>query len=222
MNLRRIGVLLLFFSCSAFAEVPPGFWRGQGSTDRLSDLTWIKLIVHYDSDFSFVTDRAGNVDGTATVRYTLKVDDARLRELLSTVNSVSGAGLRNLPATLGSFLGSTTKLVDLQGLSGSYNEGVVVRQGHIKGHIQDNQLHLEWASSPPSLPYTIYKTYPFRREMFRRDTGPAYSSWIVDATVSEPSKGHWEAVVPISTSTKKTATTVWTTVWSAHQEPAVQ
>ena len=217
-----ISTAIVVCHCYAFAQAPPGFWRGQGSTERVSDLRWINLIVHYDSDFSFTTDRNGNVDGKATVRYTLTVDDGRLRELLSASNSVSGAGLRKLPDALGSFVGGATKVVDLQGLKGSYNGGTVIRQGRIIGHLQGKQLHLEWASAPPTLPYTIYKMYPFRREVFRKDTGPAYSAWIMDATVSEPSKGHWEAVVPGSTSRKKTGTTVWTIVWSAHQEPAVQ
>lgn len=220
--LGLVSVIQLFVFSTARAQVPPGFWRGTGSTDRISDLKWINLVVHYDSEFSFKTDIAGRVDGTATVRYTLRVDDTQLRTLLArstlpdmtlALTPIPGAG------TLGSVMGMATHFKELQGVDGSYNGGTVVRQGRIKGQFIGQQLHLEWASSPTTIPYTMYKLYALRQEPFKTDTSPAYSPWIVDATVSEPAKGHWEAGVPEGSSRKKTQTSLWTVFWSAHREP---
>src|SRR5262249_8681773 len=144
------------------AQVPSGFWRGTGSADRVSDLKWINLLVHYDSDFSFTTDIAGNVNGNATVRYTLRVDDAQLRTLLANSNALTNEQIARTPIggmPIGSILGMATKYRDLVGLEGSYNGGTVVRKGPIKGRVQADQLHLEWASTPTTLPYTIYKVF---------------------------------------------------------------
>jgi hypothetical protein len=229
LMLRKVLFVVCAGVCAAnvgqrctLAQTPHGFWRGSSSADRVSDLKWIKLVIHYDSDFTFTTDTAGNVDGTATVRYAFRVDDAELRTFLANFNGLTNQQLAMTPiggVPIGSVLGMATKYHDLQGLEGSYNGGTVVRQGRINGHLQGDQLHLQWASSPVPIPYTIYEVFTLRRAVFKKDTGVAYSPWIVDATVSQPAAGHWEAVVPEKQSTRKTGTTTWTIAWSAHQEP---
>jgi hypothetical protein len=201
---------------------PPGFWRGQGSTDRTSDLQWVNLLIHYDSEFTFSTDREGKISGKATVRYTLRVDDGRLRALLAQYNGVVSLPLGMVPAaggvSLGTFLGVGAKYADLQGVSGSYDGGTVVRQEPIKGQLKGNELHLEWATVPEKMPYKTYRVYATRREVLGSGEGPAYSPWSEDAVVSQPSPGHWEAALPASAMMKKSGKTSWTTAWSAHQE----
>jgi len=219
-----IGVLLAH--SRGYAQVAPGFWRGSGSTDKISDLKWIKLLVHYDSEFSLTANAAGNVDGTATVRYTLRVDDTQLRTLLTNFSGLADSqiGATQLPSagTIGSLMGLNTRFHELKSIEGSFSGGTVVRQGRIRGRLSGNELHLEWAAPPAAIPYTMYKVYALRREPFKTETAPAYSPWIVDATVSQPAAGHWEASVPASSSVKKSATSVWTVSWSAHQEPAAK
>jgi hypothetical protein len=98
----------------AMAQSPPeGFWRGQSSNQRSSSLQWVVVIVEYESEFSFKTDVNGLLDGTATVRYRMHIDDSKLRRFLSQYNGVSNQPLTNLPTSLGAFLGMGTKYSDL-------------------------------------------------------------------------------------------------------------
>src|SRR4051812_16719840 len=155
---------LLVFTAAAHAgsTAPAGFWRGTGSVDRVSDLKWIDLVVRYDSDFSFTTDVAGGINGKATVRYTLRVGDDRLRTLLANTNALTNEQLARTPiggVAIGSVLGMATRYRDLVGLEGSYNGGTVIRRGPIKGQVQGDRIHLEWAATPTTLPYSICKVF---------------------------------------------------------------
>lgn len=122
---------------------------------------------------------------------------------------------------LGTFLGHGAKFADVQGVSGSYDAGTVVRQGAIKGRLTGNQLHLEWAEAVPPMPYKTYIVYPTKRDRLGGGDGPTYSPWMADAVVSEPAPGHWEATVPPYAATKNGKPTSQVNVWSAHQESPV-
>jgi hypothetical protein len=201
------------------AQSPPGgFWRGQSSNQRSSSLPWVTVIVEYESEFSFKTDANGLLDGTATARYKMHIDDSKLRRFLSQYNGLSNQPLTNLPASLGAFLGMGTKYTDLQGVSGSFDNDVVVRQGRITGSVRANQLHIVWAGPPARLPYKLFKLYSTHKELLGNHDAPAYTPWKGDALISAPSPGHWEARLPAGASTMKSKDATWVTQWSAHME----
>jgi len=104
----------------------------------------VNLIIHYDSEFCFTVDRSDNADGTAAVRYQMGVNDGRLPALIAQYNGISGQQLSMIRG-IGPFLGMGAKFTDLQRISGSYDDGTVVRQGRIKGQLKGGRLHLEWA-----------------------------------------------------------------------------
>ena len=219
-------IMLSISAASSAQAPPPGFWRGQSLADRVTDLKWINLIVKYEGEFSFSTDAKGNVDGTATVRYTMNIDDERLRGLLTKYNGASELELSIAPGIvkdLAPFLGTYAKFSDLQGMSGSYDDGTAVRQGAIKGLLDTGRmlLHLEWAKAPGSIPYKTYGIYPASRKVLGSGTGLAYSPWLEDASVSQPAPGHWEAKPAGKLIVSSKSKTNITANWSAHLEAGV-
>jgi len=234
MMLRNPLLVVFMVVCSSFfgerlaaaQAPPPGFWRGQSVSERVTDLTWVNLVVKYEGEFSFSTDAKGFINGIATVRYTMNVDDERLRGFIAKYNAASDLELSVAPGIqkLGPFLGTRAKFRTLQGVSGSYDGGTVVCQGAIAGtlDIARKLLHLEWAKTPASIPYKTYRVYPTTREVLGIGTGVAFSPWIADAVVTQPAQGHWEARAPVKPIVSGKSGTRTTANWSAHIEAAVK
>jgi hypothetical protein len=218
-RLRQLAVVCLAaWAPLAGQTPPPGVWHGSGTTERVSDLRWITILVRYDSEFSFVTDAAGAATGTATVRYSMRLDDAQLRGLLSQANAAANQPMNMVPG-IGGLLGFGARMQDLQGMSASFDEGTAVRESQVRGYVRDGVVHLTWAEPPKPLSYTSYRVYPARKETIQTHTAPAYSPWTVEATLTSLQAGHWEAAVPAANAVVRGQQTTTTTTWTVRRDP---
>jgi hypothetical protein len=199
------------------ARGPSGYWRGTGHTRRSTDLKWVTLIHAHDSEFWFTVDSQGNVDGQAVVRYDVKLNDQKLSSYLGWAHRVGNAALFNNIPGFGGLLGAGASLQDLSGMRLSYDEVMPVRSGRIRGNLSGGKLHLAWAAPPRELPYKTYRLYPTKELVISSKEAPAYTPWGVDAVVSEPAPGHWQAMVPAAESLKKQGDADTAVQWTAYR-----
>ena len=209
MRISRTGAagLVALLSMGArltFAQKPPsGQWVGRAVTERSSDLRWATLTIRYESDFWFTLSENSDVRGFAITNYRMSIDDARLRDAISGLKGAAsaGAGAAVGAGALGSLLSllgsSASALGDIVGMTSSFDEGLAVRSGEIRGRLAGSEISLDWASPPPEIPYKTLRLYPTRQETITAKSGPAYSPWSARAQVSRGAGG-WSAVVPES------------------------
>jgi hypothetical protein len=202
------------------AKSPAGFYQGSGTARRVADLRVATLISNYNSDFWFTIDAQGNVDGYGTVRYELRLDDSKLRSLIALANSTFGKAnsvlLSGIPG-LAEVLDITKVPPDILGVTARYNETMPSREGKIKGRVTGEGLHLEWATPPPTIPYTTYSIHMNGEKVRRQETAPAYSPWIADARLLEAAPGQWQAFVTGEAAHRTTASNQIFAFWTAHR-----
>lgn len=217
--MRRLATLLagVWLAGSSVAQSPPpGVWHGTSFTERSSNLGYATLVLRYESEFTLTGDAAGRIQGTATVRYSMSLDDGKLRGLIGRMNAMGNHALGMIPG-IGGLIGLGAQTVDLQGMSAGYDEGTAVRLGAVTGYVRDGQMHLAWAEPPDPIPYKTQRIYPLKRETVKAATGPAYAPWSADAELREVMSGRWEAQVPAARSSGTKGKMSWTSYWSAHQ-----
>ena len=199
---------------------PAGFYQGSGTARRVASLGVASLTSNYNSDFWFTVDAQGNVDGYATVRYDLRLDDAQLRSLIAFANSgvgkANGVILSGIPG-MAEILGAAQMPSDIVGVSMRYDESMPVREGKISGRVTGEGLHLEWATPPPKIPYTTYTVHGVGEKVRRQDTAPAYSPWIADARLLEAAPGQWQAFVTGEAAHRTTGNNRIFAFWTAHR-----
>jgi hypothetical protein len=211
-----LAVLAVAPARASAQQVPPGTWRGRGSTVRTSDLGEAVLSVHYETDFAFVADAAGNVKGEATVRYTMSLDDSRFRTIVAQVQGRINEGIGLTPSPgLVALLGGMGTFRDVVGIQAGYEGGTVVREGPIRGRVTPTTVHLEWASAPAPLTYHVTQVHANRERPGPARTAPAYSPWIADGVVRRIGGELWRASVPEPRRSAKRGATVFSTEWSA-------
>ena len=209
----------------AATKSPAGFYQGSGTARRVANLGVATLTCNYNSDLWFTVDAQGNVDGYASVRYDLRLDDAQLRSLIALANNAfgktNGVLLSGIPG-LAEVLDMTKVPPDIIGITAKYNESMPVREGKIKGRVTGEGLHLEWATPPPTIPYTTYSVHINGEKVRRQDTAPAYSPWIADARLIEAAPGQWQAFVPSEAAHRTSGSNQIFAFWSAHRVAAAE
>src|SRR5688572_16732908 len=86
-------VISLCSGTPARAQVPSGMWQGRSFAERSSDLRWVTNRIEYSSDFWFVLTPDGVADGFAIARYTMTLDDGRLRDVIATMRSAGSSAV---------------------------------------------------------------------------------------------------------------------------------
>jgi len=198
----------------ATANHAQGFWSGSGHAVRTANLNLVIVTCTYDSQFWFTVNTDNSIRGTATVRYELNSNDARLRSVLAQGNGIGGAPLGGIP-NVGSLLGTGMNTRDAIGMAIRYREGSPQRRGAIAGGVIDGRIHLQWASTPADLPYQDFVIYSLRERPLNAHQHPAYSPWIADADIAEPMPGHVLAITSSASGTKVRGNVSVVAHWSA-------
>ena len=150
---------LAFVPRSSTAAAPKlsGAWRGHA--ERADEHRFKAVTIHRcaRADFWFRIDAAGKVSGRAVVRYFLRLDDRKFARIVANANRIGNSAMALAPL-VGGLLSAGTATTDVLGLRVAFDVSMPVREGAIKGKLQNNELSLDWAVKPKSLKYKIFTT----------------------------------------------------------------